>query len=130
LTDDLDNRLKVHNQGGSPHTSKCRPWRRIASIRLEDDARAVEFERYLKTGSGCAFANRRFWGETAWGTDPAGPAGGTPDSVDCRPGAKLYLTYVNGFVKEISGFKKKKQIRDPHGPEKPSPLVLLGGGEG
>jgi hypothetical protein len=26
LTDDLKNRLKKHNEGGSRHTSKYRPW--------------------------------------------------------------------------------------------------------
>ncbi len=29
LTDDLRNRLKVHNSGGSPHTAKFKPWRLV-----------------------------------------------------------------------------------------------------
>ena len=28
---------------------------------FQDDQRAVDFERYLKTGSGQAFANKRLW---------------------------------------------------------------------
>lgn len=61
VTDDLDSRLEVHNGGRSPHTSKFRPWALVASIRFEKDSRAIEFEHYLKTGSGHAFANRHLW---------------------------------------------------------------------
>jgi len=30
-------------------------------LSFQDDRRAVEFERYLKTGSGQAFASKRLW---------------------------------------------------------------------
>ncbi len=30
-------------------------------MRFDDDARADAFERYLKSGSGHAFARRHFW---------------------------------------------------------------------
>lgn len=56
-------RLSEHNAGKSPHTSKHRDWTLCATFWLEDEARALEFERYLKTGSGRAFANRHFWPE-------------------------------------------------------------------
>ncbi len=61
LTDNLQQRLITHNQGGSPHTSKYAPWRIVTAIRFDDDQRASAFERYLKSGSGRAFAKRHFW---------------------------------------------------------------------
>jgi putative endonuclease len=59
LTDDLKVRLKVHNAGGSPHTSKHKPWRLVTYVGFSDEAKAVAFERYMKTGSGRAFAKKR-----------------------------------------------------------------------
>ncbi len=61
LTHDLAARLAEHNAGKSPHTSKYIPWRIVVAVRFEDDARAVQFERYLKSGSGREFALRHFW---------------------------------------------------------------------
>lgn len=61
LTTDLNNRLKEHNAGKSPHTAKFRPWRIIVAIGFTDDQKAGAFERYLKSGSGHAFAKRHFW---------------------------------------------------------------------
>ena len=61
LTADLDKRLREHNAGKSPHTSKGRPWKLVVAVRFENDERALAFERYLKSGSGRAFANRRLW---------------------------------------------------------------------
>lgn len=61
LTDDLKARLIKHNEGGSPHTSKYKPWQLVTFIRFEDDAKAAAFEQYLKTGSGRAFSNKHLW---------------------------------------------------------------------
>jgi len=61
ITEDLDARLQTHNAGGSPHTSKYRPWKVVMHLYFHNDQRAIEFERYLKSGSGHAFANKRFW---------------------------------------------------------------------
>ena len=61
MTSDLEERLRTHNAGGSPHTSKYRPWKVVLHLCFQDDRRAVEFERYLKSGSGQAFAKKRFW---------------------------------------------------------------------
>jgi predicted GIY-YIG superfamily endonuclease len=58
LTSDLDARLCDHNAGRCPHTADDRPWHVDVSIPFADEARAVKFERYLKSGSGCAFARR------------------------------------------------------------------------
>ena len=61
ITSDLKKRLFVHNSGGSVHTSKFKPWELVASVAFADSERAVAFERYLKTGSGRAFAKKRLW---------------------------------------------------------------------
>ena len=61
VTSNLSARLLAHNAGASSHTSKYRPWKVVTYLGFQNDHRAVEFERYLKTGSGQAFANKRFW---------------------------------------------------------------------
>ncbi|MBI3677185.1 MAG: GIY-YIG nuclease family protein [Proteobacteria bacterium] len=59
LTDDLKDRLGKHNAGEVPHTSKYRPWRLKTYIAFTDETRAVQFEKYLKSPSGRAFAKKR-----------------------------------------------------------------------
>ena len=59
LTNDLRSRFTAHNAGRSPHTAKYKPWRLITSIAFFDERKAVEFERYLKSASGRAIANKR-----------------------------------------------------------------------
>jgi len=61
ITSNLESRLQAHNAGQSPHTAPFRPWKIVVSIKFEDDARAAEFEKYLKSGSGNAFAHKRLW---------------------------------------------------------------------
>ena len=59
LTDDLRDRLRRHNAGEVPHTAKFRPWRVKTAIVFTNKERAADFERYLKTASGRAFAKKR-----------------------------------------------------------------------
>jgi predicted GIY-YIG superfamily endonuclease len=59
VTSDLKARLKKHNTGEVSHTSKFSPWRMKTYIAFSDDRKAHEFERYLKCGSGRAFAKKR-----------------------------------------------------------------------
>jgi predicted GIY-YIG superfamily endonuclease len=59
FTTDLQTRLKTHNTGHVPHTSKYRPWRIKTAIAFTDREQALEFERYLKSSSGRAFAKKR-----------------------------------------------------------------------
>jgi len=59
LTDNLRSRFSAHNAGRSSHTAKYKPWRLISYVAFADERKAVEFERYLKTASGRAFANKR-----------------------------------------------------------------------
>ena len=58
-TDDLDARLAKHNSGAVTHTSKFRPWRIKTYVAFMDEARANDFDKYLKSGSGRAFAKAR-----------------------------------------------------------------------
>ncbi len=57
-------RIQEHNAGQSAHTAKFKPWELVVVIRFEDDQAAKHFEKYLKSGSGRAFAKRHFWKET------------------------------------------------------------------
>ena len=61
MTDDLPNRLKQHNAGYSFHTAKYKPWQLVNYFAFSSRHAAAEFEQYLKTGSGWAFANKHFW---------------------------------------------------------------------
>ncbi len=61
ITSNLKERLKAHNEGKSSHTAKHTPWRLCVAMYFDDDVRANEFERYLKSGSGRAFAERHLW---------------------------------------------------------------------
>ena len=58
MTTDLKQRPREHDQGKSSHTTKFSPWKHVA---FTDRAKAEPFERYLKSGSGHAFARKRPW---------------------------------------------------------------------
>jgi putative endonuclease len=60
ITDDLRARLAKHNAGEVPHTSKYGPWRLRTYVAFSDAALARAFEKYLKSGSGRAFAKKHF----------------------------------------------------------------------
>jgi len=59
ITDDLRARLSKHNSGAVTHTAKHRPWRIKTYVAFTDGDRALAFEKYLKSGSGRAFARAR-----------------------------------------------------------------------
>ena len=61
LTTDLKARLRQHNAGQSKHTAKFKPWRLVTYVAFSDQVKAEAFERYLKSGSGHAFAAKRLW---------------------------------------------------------------------
>jgi predicted GIY-YIG superfamily endonuclease len=61
MTTDLKRRFQEHNQGKSFHTTKFGPWKLISYIAFSNRAKAEAFERYLKSGSGHAFARKRLW---------------------------------------------------------------------
>jgi predicted GIY-YIG superfamily endonuclease len=58
VTANLHARLAAHNAGRCAHTAKYRPWAVDVIVKFADEARAVAFEKYLKSGSGCEFARR------------------------------------------------------------------------
>jgi len=60
LTSDVRARVVSHNEGRCRHTISGRPWQVDVVIEFADERRAIAFEKYLKSGSGNAFANRHF----------------------------------------------------------------------
>ncbi len=60
ITENLKSRMKAHNAGESKHTAKFVPWRLVSYHAFADKRKAQEFEYYLKTGSGKAFAKKHF----------------------------------------------------------------------
>lgn len=61
FTEDLKSRLSAHNHGQSPHTSKYKPWKLLTYIAFSERTKAIAFEKYLKSHSGKAFADKRLW---------------------------------------------------------------------
>jgi putative endonuclease len=55
--------MNTHNSGSSIHTSKFQPWILITYLGFSDKYRALDFERYLKSSSGKAFAKKRLWND-------------------------------------------------------------------
>lgn len=60
LTSNIKARLAAHNNGKVKHTSKYRPWFIETAIAFTCRNKAAEFERYLKSRSGRAFATKHF----------------------------------------------------------------------
>ena len=60
LTADVTERLATHNGGGSVHTASLRPWQLVVCVEFARESSAIAFEKYLKSGSGRAFAKRHF----------------------------------------------------------------------
>ena len=59
FTENLLGRLKDHNSGKDPHTAKYKPWRIKTAVAFENRQKALDFERYLKSPAGRAFAKKR-----------------------------------------------------------------------
>ncbi len=51
-TVDLESRLREHNEGSVISTKNLRPWHLEWFCCFNDKKRAIEFEKYLKSGSG------------------------------------------------------------------------------
>jgi predicted GIY-YIG superfamily endonuclease len=60
-TDDLKERFYNHNHGCSKHTTKYKPWKLVMYLGFESKEKAIEFEKYLKSGSGRSFAKKHLW---------------------------------------------------------------------
>ena len=59
VTADLRTRLRDHNAAKVTHTSKHVPWRIKTYVAFTNEQQAYNFERYLKSASGRAFAKKR-----------------------------------------------------------------------
>jgi predicted GIY-YIG superfamily endonuclease len=59
LADDPQQRLHRHNAGEVISTKSGRPWSIRTFVAFSDPKLAVDFERYLKSASGRAFAKKR-----------------------------------------------------------------------
>lgn len=59
-TSNLENRLKRHSKGQVISTKNRLPIELITYIVFNDKYKAYNFEKYLKSGSGRAFLNKRF----------------------------------------------------------------------
>ena len=59
-TQELNERFAAHNNGRSVYTAKYRPWILLGYIAFSNQSKAIEFEKYLKSGSGKAFAQKHF----------------------------------------------------------------------
>jgi putative endonuclease len=58
-TADLKRRMADHNAGKSTHTAKFIPWELVWYSAFHNKYKALEFEKYLKSHSGRAFAKKR-----------------------------------------------------------------------
>jgi predicted GIY-YIG superfamily endonuclease len=62
ITSEVTGRLEDRNAGRCPYTSRRRPWQLHVVMECAQGSTALRFERYLKSGSGRAFAKRHFEG--------------------------------------------------------------------
>ena len=60
VTSNVDERLYWHNNGPDGRMRMNRPWTVLVTLEFADESTALRFERYLKSGSGRAFAKRHF----------------------------------------------------------------------
>ena len=58
LTGDMPTRLAAYNAGQNKSTARARPWVLVTLIQFSDESTAARFERYVKSGSGRAFARQ------------------------------------------------------------------------
>jgi putative endonuclease len=58
FTQNIDQRLKEHNEGKSFHTAKYGPWKLAVYLAVPSKTKALDLERYFKSGSGRAFLQR------------------------------------------------------------------------
>jgi predicted GIY-YIG superfamily endonuclease len=59
FTENLESRLADHNSSKNAHTLKYRPWRIKTAVAFTDRQKALDFELFLKSPSGRAFAKKR-----------------------------------------------------------------------
>jgi len=60
VTENVADRLKAHNSGTSKYSNSKRPFELLWYCVFKDKTKALQFEKYLKHGSGFAFARKHF----------------------------------------------------------------------
>tara|TARA_R110000772_G_scaffold49123_1_gene112364 strand:- start:72482 stop:72718 length:237 start_codon:yes stop_codon:yes gene_type:complete len=60
-SNDLRRRVKSHQEGRVQSTKAHTPMLLKSYVAVETEQTARELEKYFKSGSGKAFANKRFW---------------------------------------------------------------------
>ena len=71
ITRDVAARLEWHNHGPCGHTIANRPWSLVVTMEFSSERDARRFEKYLKSGSGRAFASRHFGPMATFTQSPA-----------------------------------------------------------
>lgn len=61
FTTNVQQRLETHNSGGSVYTKTDRPWKLVTYLAFDEQEKATAFEKYIKVGSGYAFAKKKLW---------------------------------------------------------------------
>jgi putative endonuclease len=59
-TINLKERFADHNSGKSIYSAKYMPWQLEAYFAFREEAKAIAFEKYLKSGSGRVFSKKHF----------------------------------------------------------------------
>ncbi len=59
FSENLKSRIEEHNFWKSKHTQKNKPWELVFYSSFQDKKTALDFEKYLKSGSWIAFRNKR-----------------------------------------------------------------------
>jgi putative endonuclease len=60
FTADVRARLACHNAGQNSFTAPNRPWSLAGYFAFPNERKALDFEKYLKSGCGRTFAKRHF----------------------------------------------------------------------
>ena len=58
-TDNLEARIKRHNEGKEKYTKNKKPWNIVFYCAFRTRNEATDFEKYLKSGSGREFIKKR-----------------------------------------------------------------------
>ena len=61
FSEDLEQRVVDHNDGCNRSTAAGRPWKLKGYAAFDSKIVALNFERYLKSGSGHAFCRKHLW---------------------------------------------------------------------
>jgi putative endonuclease len=60
LTENIAQRVIEHNTGRSSYSRKYGPWELVTYTTFSHKKKAIEFEKYLKSGSGFAFLKKHY----------------------------------------------------------------------